>query len=70
MEFKDDARTRTAVIEVAVPWKYLTDNGEATEEAGWEEIERNLQNHLIYFNRYRDSKVPNARFIEWEATHG
>ena len=63
-------RTRTAIIEVEVPWRYLTDNGEETEETGWEIIENTLKNQIMDFNRYRDKNVPNARFVKWENSDG
>ena len=61
-------RFRTALIRIDAPVEYLTATDEETEEDGWKEIENRLIDHLRGFNRYRDDKVPNATFIDWEET--
>jgi len=61
-----DVKTRIAVVEVRACLDYLTDDGEESEESGWQEVEKNLRGYLEDFNRFRDSKVPNASFVEWE----
>jgi len=58
--------SRTALIFIDAPVEYLTANGEKSKEDGWKEIENRLIDHLRGFNPYRDDKVPNATFIDWE----
>ena len=63
-------KSRCAVVEITAPVDYLTDNHEESEEDGWKQIEKDLATYLRGFNRFRDKKVPNAQFIEWEESDG
>lgn len=59
-------KKRYAVVLVTTELDYLTDNGEEAEESGWDEVAKNLANHLRGFNRFGDERVPTAKFIEWD----
>ena len=58
-------RQRVVRVLVTTPVAYLTDNGEETEESGWDEIADNLARHLQRFNPYQQQTRPSANFDEW-----
>ena len=59
-------KKRYAVVEVQASMDWLTSYGEETEESGWDEVAKNLTNHLRGFNRFGDASLPVAKFIEWD----
>ena len=60
-------RERFVRVLVTTTVAYLTDNGEETEESGWDVIETHLIDHLRFgFNQYQNPARPSAKFIEWE----
>jgi hypothetical protein len=57
-------KERYALVLVTTELDYLTDDGEAPEESGWDTVEKDLTDHLRRFQKY--SGTPIAKFIEWE----
>ena len=56
---------RSVRVLVTTTVAYLTDNGEETEESGWDEIADNLTRHLHRFNPGQQPTRPSADFDEW-----
>ena len=64
MTTKGKMKIRYAVVQIEVPLKYLTADGEEPESEGWEIVQKNLVNHLARFQK--TPTAPSAKFVEWE----
>ena len=61
-------KERYALVLVKTELDYLTNDGEETEESGWDTVEKDLTEHLRRFQK--NHATPTAKFIEWEEDDG
>lgn len=63
---KAGTRERIATIRVTARVDWLTNGGEGPEEAGWEELQEQIDRHLRHFAiGGLEAHMPKLSFIEW-----
>jgi hypothetical protein len=65
MTTKGKMMVRYAVVQIEVPLKYLTADGEEPESEGWAVVQTNLDKYLAGFQQFPQSLLPSAKFIDW-----